>query len=54
MKGEPNQRVALSKPIQVMILYGTVMAMESGRVQFFEDIYGYDQKLEELLQLRNK
>jgi murein L,D-transpeptidase YcbB/YkuD len=54
MKGEPNQRVALSKPIQVMILYGTVMAMDSGRVQFFEDIYGYDQKLEELLQLRNK
>jgi L,D-transpeptidase YcbB len=54
MKGEPNQRVALSKPIRVMILYGTVIAMESGRVQFFEDIYGYDQKLEELLQLRNK
>jgi L,D-transpeptidase YcbB len=53
MKGEPNQRVALSRPIQVMILYGTVIAMESGRVQFFEDIYGYDQKLEELLQLRN-
>jgi L,D-transpeptidase YcbB len=54
MKGEPNQRVALSKPIRVMILYGTVIAMESGRVQFFEDIYGYDQKLEELLQLRNE
>jgi murein L,D-transpeptidase YcbB/YkuD len=53
MKGEPNRRVRLSKPIQVMILYGTVMAMESGQVRFFEDIYGYDEKLEELLRTRN-
>jgi murein L,D-transpeptidase YcbB/YkuD len=54
MKGEPNQRVRLSRPIQVMILYGTVMAMESGQVRFFEDIYGYDEKLDELLQMRNQ
>jgi murein L,D-transpeptidase YcbB/YkuD len=53
MKGEPNQRVILSKPIQVMILYGTALAMESGQVRFFDDIYGYDEKLEVLLQLRN-
>jgi murein L,D-transpeptidase YcbB/YkuD len=29
------------------------MAMESGQVRFFEDIYGYDEKLEELLRTRN-
>jgi murein L,D-transpeptidase YcbB/YkuD len=53
MKGEPNLRVNLSKPIQVMILYGTAIATESGQVLFFEDIYEHDKKLEELLQARN-
>jgi L,D-transpeptidase YcbB len=45
-------RVELREPIQVMILYGTVMATEGGPVQFFDDIYGHDRKLEELLFLR--
>jgi len=53
MNGEPNQRVELSKPIRVMILYGTAMATESGQVLFFDDIYGHDEKLEKLLQARN-
>jgi hypothetical protein len=35
-----------------MILYGTAMATEAGPVQFFDDIYGHDRKLEELLFLR--
>jgi murein L,D-transpeptidase YcbB/YkuD len=54
MNGAPNQRVNLVKPIQVMILYGTVMAAESGQVFFFEDIYGHDRKLERLLRLQNE
>lgn len=49
MKGEPNQRVYLTKPIPVMIVYGTVMPQESGVVQFFDDIYGHDAKLAKLL-----
>jgi murein L,D-transpeptidase YcbB/YkuD len=53
MKGEPNRRVNLSKPIQVMILYGTAIATESGQVRFFEDIYEHDKKLDELLRARN-
>jgi murein L,D-transpeptidase YcbB/YkuD len=50
MNGAPNQRVNLSKPIQVMIVYGTAMATESGQVLFFDDIYGHDETLEKLLQ----
>jgi murein L,D-transpeptidase YcbB/YkuD len=49
MQGEPNQRVYLNRPIPVMIVYGTAMANEAGQVQFFADIYGYDQKLAKLL-----
>ena len=45
-------RVELHEPIHVMILYGTAMATEAGPVQFFEDIYGHDRKLEALLGLR--
>jgi len=52
MIGAPNQRVTLSQPIQVMILYGTAMATESGRVYFFDDIYGHDRDLEKLLSLQ--
>lgn len=45
-------RVELRDPIHVMILYGTAMATEAGPVQFFDDIYGHDRKLEVLLKLR--
>jgi len=54
MNGEPNQRVDLVRPIPVLILYGTVMAAESGQVLFFEDVYGHDRTLEQLLQLQNE
>ncbi len=46
-----NRRVNLQAPIPVMILYGTAMATEAGPVQFFEDIYGHDRRLEALLHL---
>jgi murein L,D-transpeptidase YcbB/YkuD len=49
MQAEPNQRVYLNKPIPVLIVYGTAMPLESGVVQFFEDIYGHDAKLAKLL-----
>jgi murein L,D-transpeptidase YcbB/YkuD len=49
MSGEPNQRVTLSRPIRVMVLYGTAFATESGRVLFLDDIYGHDRRLERLL-----
>lgn len=56
MKGDENQtrplRVNLRQPIRVMIVYGTVLATEAGPVQFFEDIYGHDRKLETLLGMK--
>lgn len=51
MNGDLNQRITLNRSIPVMIVYGTVMANEAGDVLFFNDIYGYDQKLESLLGL---
>ncbi len=49
MHGTSNLRVDLTRPIPVMILYGTVMATEAGPVQFFDDIYGHDRQLAALL-----
>jgi murein L,D-transpeptidase YcbB/YkuD len=49
--GKNDQRVALERPIPVMILYGTVIATEAGPVQFFDDIYGHDRRLADLLGL---
>jgi murein L,D-transpeptidase YcbB/YkuD len=51
-KSKFSLRVDLREPIHVMILYGTAMATEDGRVQFFDDIYGHDRRLEALLGLR--
>jgi L,D-transpeptidase YcbB len=42
-------RVNLAQPIPVMILYGTALATEAGPVDFFEDVYGNDQRLARLL-----
>jgi L,D-transpeptidase YcbB len=52
MHDTKSLRVQLREPIRVMILYGTAMATEAGPVQFFDDIYGHDSKLEALLNLR--
>ena len=49
MYGEQTIRVALSKPIPVLIVYGTAVVMEDGDVRFFEDIYGQDAALEQAL-----
>ncbi|MBS0364611.1 MAG: L,D-transpeptidase family protein [Proteobacteria bacterium] len=44
-------RVNLTHPINVLILYGTVLATEAGPVMFFADVYGYDRRLEKQLGL---
>lgn len=38
-------RINLTQPVRVFIMYATAIATESGRVLFFEDIYGHDRKL---------
>lgn len=49
MYGETTVRVALLKPIPVLIAYGTAVVMEDGEVRFFDDIYGHDAALERAL-----
>jgi len=51
MYGETTVRVALLKPIPVLIVYGTAIVMEDGEVRFFDDIYGHDAALERALAL---
>ena len=51
MNGSETVRVNLQHPITVLILYGTALATEAGPILFFEDIYGYDKKLEQQLGL---
>lgn len=51
MHDSHSSRVSLSRPIPVMVLYGTALATESGPIDFFDDIYGHDRKLEALLGL---
>jgi len=47
--GDTSIKVLLAKPLQVLILYGTAIATEDGAVHFFEDLYGHDARLNELL-----
>jgi L,D-transpeptidase YcbB len=51
MQGEDDVHVALAKPVQVLIVYGTALATEDGAVHFFDDVYGHDRRLEQLLGL---
>ncbi len=51
MRGANSSRVELLTPIRVMILYATAQATEAGPVEFFDDIYGHDRKLAQLLAL---
>ena len=44
-----NRHVFLKRPIPVLVVYGTAMALENGEVLFFDDIYGHDAKLKKLL-----
>ena len=48
-RAEVSQRVKLVQPVHVMLLYGTALATEDGRILFFDDIYGLDRRLAELL-----
>jgi len=51
MNGGTTFHVPLAKPVHVLIVYGTAVATEDGAVHFFDDIYGYDRRLESLLGL---
>jgi murein L,D-transpeptidase YcbB/YkuD len=48
-KAEKEQQVNLTKEIPVLIVYGTAVVTENGAPEFFQDIYGFDKKLEKLI-----
>ncbi len=52
MNGTATQTVTLKRRIRVFMVYGTALALEDGRVLFFDDIYGHDRRLEAALAAR--
>jgi murein L,D-transpeptidase YcbB/YkuD len=49
MNGTTTQQVNLAHPIPVLIVYATVIVLEDRVVHFYDDIYGHDASLEEVL-----
>jgi L,D-transpeptidase YcbB len=47
--GTTTRRIELTKPVNVIVFYTTAVATRSEGVLFFEDVYGYDRKLQSLL-----
>jgi murein L,D-transpeptidase YcbB/YkuD len=50
MNGSETLKVNLTRPIPVLILYTTAVAEPNGEIHFFDDIYGYDGALQEVLE----
>jgi L,D-transpeptidase YcbB len=53
MNGKATLRVPLRKPVAVLVVYATAMVTPDGKVQFADDIYGYDEALESALASRS-
>ncbi len=49
MNGSTTQQVNLAHPIPVLILYATVIVLDDGVVHFYDDIYGHDASLDQVL-----
>jgi L,D-transpeptidase YcbB len=49
MNADGSERVNLTKPIPVLVLYGTARVDENGEAHFFDDLYGQDTRLERKL-----
>ncbi len=54
MNGDRTIKVVLNRPIPVLIVYVTAVVLNSGEVRFFDDIYGEDVALENLLTKRRQ
>jgi L,D-transpeptidase YcbB len=54
MCGTQTLRIHLIKPVQVVVFYSTAVATRSEGVLFFDDVYGHDRKLQELLNARRR
>ncbi len=49
MNGTQQVQVNLDKPVPVLIFYSTAVVQPDGEVDFFDDIYGHDAELEQVL-----
>lgn len=49
--GKNNRHIEIKQPVPVFLLYSTAIAGRDGEVRFFEDIYGHDAELAEVLGL---
>lgn len=47
--GPDNRTINLQIPVPVLILYATAVVEEDGSVHFFDDIYGHDRRLNDVL-----
>jgi L,D-transpeptidase YcbB len=47
--GSDNRQVNLKTPLPIVIFYATGIVTEDGQTHFFDDLYGYDQKLQQVL-----
>jgi murein L,D-transpeptidase YcbB/YkuD len=52
MQGAPSRRADLRAPVQVLLFYLTALASPDGTVQFADDIYKHDARLEHALAAR--
>jgi murein L,D-transpeptidase YcbB/YkuD len=52
MQGSRTLRLDLKRPVPVLIVYATAVALSNGKVHFFRDIYGDDAALESQLAKR--
>lgn len=47
--GQDNHQVNLKTALPIVVFYVTAIAAEDGHTHFFDDLYGYDQKLQQVL-----
>ncbi len=47
--GPDNHQVNLANPIPIVIFYATARVAQDGSVDFFDDLYGYDKQLDDVL-----
>lgn len=52
MCGTRTQRVFLGTPMNVVIFFATAAVSPTGSTLFFDDVYGYDRKLQQLLGMK--
>jgi murein L,D-transpeptidase YcbB/YkuD len=52
MAREQPTRVTLAEPVAVVVFYATALVDRGGRVLFFDDVYGHDERLRQMLARR--